>query len=121
MLIYLIIASVCYLGAWSKAPKKAYQLSFFALWFFMAFRGLDLSSKVDGFYYHNFFENDVTTLAQFDFNILSYTRTVQAKTGFGWGFGLLNAVCKTICPRFEFFQVVFTALLFVLLDRKSVV
>ena len=33
MLIYLIIASVCYLGAWSKAPKKAYQLSFFALWF----------------------------------------------------------------------------------------
>ena len=85
MLIYLIIASVCYLGAWSKAPKKAYQLSFFALWFFMAFRGLDLSSKVDGFYYHDFFENDVTTLAQFDFDILSYTRTVQAKTGFGWG------------------------------------
>lgn len=78
MLIYLIIASVCYLGAWSKAPKKAYQLSFFAMWFFMAFRGLDLSSKVDGFYYHDFFENDVTTLAQFDFNILSYTRTVQA-------------------------------------------
>lgn len=115
MLIYLIIASVCYLGAWSKAPKKAYQLSFFAMWFFMAFRGLDLSSKVDGFYYHDFFENDVTTLAQFDFNILSYTRTVQAKTGFGWGFGLLSAVCKTICSRFEFFQVVFTALLFVLL------
>ena len=85
------------------------------MWFFMAFRGLDLSSKVDGFYYHDFFENDVTTLAQFDFNILSYTRTVQAKTGFGWGFGLLSAVCKTICPRFEFFQVVFTALLFVLL------
>lgn len=53
MLIYLIIASVCYLGRGQKHPRR--RISFlFCNVVFHGVPGLDLSSKVDGFYYHDF-------------------------------------------------------------------
>lgn len=113
MFIYLCLATLLFWGAWSRKPRTVWKCALLFLWFFIAFRGIDISGS-DWVVYKNFYDNAVPTLFEFPWNVFSYGKTYLGSFGFGWGFALLCSVAKTFGP-FEFFQVYYVSILFIVL------
>lgn len=109
MLIAVLIATVLYIGAWSKQSKWCYRISLFMMFLFVALRNKSMDGW-DSVSYEIYF-NKSPTLLHFHWNPLGY----ESLYGYGWGYGLLNSISKTIFNNFYFFQFIDTFLVFILL------
>ena len=109
MIVYLFIATFIYWGAWTKYSSKVWKIGLLFLWFFIAFRALNLGGS-DGYVYQSFYEI-VPQLAEFPVNPFQYEKSYIATSGFGWGYAIICSVAKMFGP-YEFFQVMYTSLMF---------
>ena len=104
MIPYLVIATFLFLGYFSKKPKKYYIISMIILFIFTGFRDISIGDYNNTAYIKAF--DIVKKLPDFSF---SDDDSVEI------GFMFLNAVCKTVCDDFRFFQVIYTLIVIILL------
>lgn len=109
MIPALIIATVLYLGAWTKQSKKVYYLSMALMFMFVVFRSINISGY-DSTSYMLFFDN-IPTLDKFNWKFWD----AEFMYGYGWGYALINSAAKSIIDNYFCFQVVDTTIVFVLL------
>ncbi len=109
MIPALIIATVLYIGAWSKQSRMIYYLSIMLMFLFVALRNPDMCGY-DSISYSVFF-NSVPTLD--DFNWKFWDSSFMY--GYGWTYALLNSIAKTIYNNYFSFQIFDTIIVFSLL------
>lgn len=109
MIVAILIATVLYAGAWGRQSKKCYQISLLLMFLFVFFRNKNMSGT-DYISYEIYFRNS-PTLSGFYWNPLTYS----SMYGYGWGYGLLNSLVKTVSDNYYALQIVDTFLVFALL------
>ena len=109
MLPALIIATLFYIGVWSKQSKYVYRLSFVLLYLFVVFRSTNISGY-DSVSYMRFFD-EIPTLNFFSWRFWETSFLFD----YGWGYALINSIAKTIHDSYFFYQLFDTSLVFLLL------
>lgn len=112
MLLVISIATLLFLGAFSRQSRLFFIFSFCLLFLFVAFRDYYVSGgDFDAYIYRGYFSLS-PTLKTFNWKFWNY---YDGSYGFGWGYGLLNAFVKTLTSNYFYFQLVDTILVFFLM------
>lgn len=105
MLIYITFATIIFLGGFTKQSYKIYKTSLIALFLMTAFRKPDWGGY-DSLVYMRIYEI---------VPILSELKGF--KSGYGFGYVILNSISKTIVDNYIVFQILLAVITVVLLDR----
>lgn len=111
MIFAIGIALFLFLGAWTRYSRYFYYSGMALLFFFVVMRSAYVSGNPDAYIYYSFFQRS-PSLKDFNFQFWDY----NASWGFGWGYGLLNAIAKSISRDYFVFQFINAVLVFSLLS-----
>lgn len=110
LIFILAVATLFYIGAWSKQAKTCFWIGFILIFLFTMFRGIEMGGT-DAIIYNNFFKEIVPRLGDMDLKFWNYSNVYN----FGWGYTTLSSIAKTIWDNYFSFQILYTIVCFGLL------